>query len=684
MVGLTFRRNKEEKLGVVLSTNYFKRDFTVSVVDPDEWIYENGFFLPNENEIQLEDNERTRFGINSDIEYRFTDDNNIYFKALYTQTNELALNSEFELTFEGDLINQTPTTGTWTGGSMELDLGRTDETENLYSFILGSENRFGALTTEVYGSYSLGDTEFYDPDGVFENPGDTEDLLRLNYDVNQFFFDVTTPNTAFATDPSQMLLRGVNLNRGDITENNIELSTDFTYDVIFGNTPGYFKAGARYRDRDISVDRRRQEYKLGFGDVEATNPYTVALFRLNPWSPEQGGQQPFHHGDAKAFADFVSNTENLSDNSRIVLDENDTFYEQFENDFNNEETVSAAYLMGSFNFTKFNLLGGFRIEHTSTVSNSFLLSEDDDTGELLVDDFRGDNSYTYFLPGIHLKWNMNENIVARASWTNTIGRPDFSNLSSTSEFSFEETTTPGVFEGGLEQANSDLDPFESSNFDASVSYFVNSGGLISVGGFYKDIKNQIFRNETKLNEVEFRGRFFEELEIESLENAESADLFGVEFTYDQAFTFLPSFLNGFGTTLNLALIDSEISLPNRPEEKLPLFRQPSEVFNGILYYQKSGLELRFAASHRSKILLNAAGTVEFEDEIAAGASVTDFDRWEDSRTTFDMLAGYTLPNQKLRFTAQLRNLTNDPSSAIRGSPAGWIVINLPAELSFWL
>ena len=258
------RFGENEKLGVVLSTNYFKRDFTVSVVDPDEWIYENGFFLPNENEIQLEDNERTRFGINSDIEYRFTDDNNIYFKALYTQTNELALNSEFELTFEGDLINQTPTTGTWTGGSMELDLSRTDETENLYNFILGSENRFGALTTEVYGSYSLGDTEFYDPDGTFENPGDTEDMLSLNYDVSQFFFDVTTPNTAFASDPSQMLLRGVNLNRGDITENNIELSTDFTYDVIFGNTPGYFKAGARYRDRDISVDRRRQGVQTRF------------------------------------------------------------------------------------------------------------------------------------------------------------------------------------------------------------------------------------------------------------------------------------------------------------------------------------------------------------------------------------------------------------------------------------
>ena len=667
------RFGKDQNLGVVLSTNYFKRDFTVSVIDPDEWIYETqdgqGYFLPNENEIQLEDNERTRFGINSDIEYRFTPDNSVYLKTLYTRTREIALNSEFELTFEGDLDIVNENRGTWSAGSMELDLSRGDETENLYSFIAGTKNRFGDLTTDVYTSYSYGSSEFYDPDGTFENPGDTEDQIPLQYDLSNFFFDVTTPNSAFASREDIMLLRSVNLNRGDIIENNFEVSADLTYDLFLGEVPGYIKAGGRFRDRDIDVDRRRLEYALDYADIEATNPYTVAQFALNPWAPEQGGQQPFHHGSAQQFADFVSNPANMSQTDRIVLDEADTFYEQYENDFENEETVTAAYLMGSFNFSRFNILGGLRVEHTTTSSFSYLLAENadlDDRDALNVDEITDDNSYTSFLPSIHLKANLTDQLVARASWTNTIGRPDFARLSATSEFEFEETLTPDVYEGALQEANADLKPFESMNYDLSLSYYINSGGLISVGGFYKDVENQIFSDERQLDNTTFRGLFFEELVIESQRNADNASLYGIEILYDQAFTFLPSPLNGFGTSINLAFIDSEIELPSRPGEKLPLFRQPSEVYNGIIYYQKNGIEVRFAGSHRSKMLLNAAGVVSFEDEILAGASVSDFDRWEDARTTFDLLAGYTLPNNNIRITGQIRNLTNESEQSYQG------------------
>jgi len=655
------RLGKEQKFGAVVSANYFKRDFTVSVIDPDEWIFENGFFLPNENEIQLEDNERVRVGFNTDFDYRFTDDNSVYLKTLFTRSEETALNSEFELTFEGDLTDQTATSGRWSGGSQELDLSRDNETENLTSFILGTKNRFGQLTADIYGSYSRGDTEDFGPDGTWENPEATEDQIPLVYDLSDFFFDVDTPNPDFASDPSNMILRSVNLNFRDVLEENYEISGDFRYDVLFGDFPGYIKAGARYRDRSVEVDRAQTEYQLEADGVVAQNPIDLSRFRLDPFNPEQGGQDPFQHGDAEGFANFAV-PNNLDD--ILVLDVAGTFEEEFEDDFENTEEVTAAYLMASVNFAKFNLVGGVRLEHTETTSKSRILLFDEDTDEVNIDNSFDDNSYTNWLPSLHLKYNITENLVGRASWSNTIGRPDFSALSSTAQFEFEETSTPGVFEGSLERANSDLDPFESTNYDASLSYFLPTGGLISVGGFFKDIDNQIFVDELELNDTEFRGLFFEELEIEQLANAEDAKLWGVEFTYDQAFLFLPGFWNGFGTSLNLALIDSEIEIPTRDE--LPLFRQPSEVFNGVLYYQKKGYELRFAASHRSEMLLSAASNIEFEDEVAAGADITDFDRFEDARTTFDLLAGYTLPNNKVRVTAQLRNLTDEAEQSFQG------------------
>ncbi len=663
------RFGTQQKLGMVLSANYFKRDYTVSVTDPDEWIYENGFFLPNENEIQLEDNERARFGLDASLEYRFSDDRSVYLKSFFSQTREVALNSEFELTFEGDLQDQTATSGLWTGGSMELDLSRDEEVERLTSVLLGTRQRWGALELDVYGSFARGTTDESGPDGTFENPGDTEEQIPLRYDLSRYLFDVrpATPEAAaFAANPDIMVLRSLNLNRRNVFEDNYEISADLRYDLMLGDYPAYLKAGGRYRDRRVEADLAQTEYELGAGGVQATDPYTLGTFRLDPWVPEQGGQRPFHHGDAAAFATFFGQSENLSNPTRIVLDEVGSRIEDVQDDYRNSETVTAGYLMGQVNLGRLTLLGGARVEHTATTANSRLIAADADADAISFDDVREEHAYTHVLPSLHLKALLTDHLVARAAWTHTIGRPDYRDLAATAEFEYEETTTPGVYVGSLNQANADLDPFESLNLDASLEYYLGSGGMISAGGFFKRIDNQIFVNEEEHNDVTFRGLFFEELQIQQLDNANRARLWGAEFIYDQAFLFLPGVLKGFGTSLNLALIESEVTLDTRPGQTLPLFRQPSQVFNGVLYFQREGLEIRLAASHRSDMLLSAASVFDYEDEIAAGADIARFDRWEDGRTTLDLLVGYTFSDRGVRITGQVRNLTNAPEQYYQG------------------
>jgi TonB-dependent receptor len=160
---------------------------------------------------------------------------------------------------------------------------------------------------------------------------------------------------------------------------------------------------------------------------------------------------------------------------------------------------------------------------------------------------------------------------------------------------------------------------------------------------------------------------YEELEVSQTANADAANLYGMEFTYDQSFTFLPPPFNGLGLTANFALIDSKVSLPNRPDEDLPLFRQASNVYNLVLYYQKRGLELRFATSHRSAYLTQAASIFSYEDEIAAGANVREFDRYTSPRTTYDITASYTFLKKKMRILGQVRNLTNEPEQGYQGN-----------------
>ncbi len=174
------------------------------------------------------------------------------------------------------------------------------------------------------------------------------------------------------------------------------------------------------------------------------------------------------------------------------------------------------------------VIAGLRVEHTATTSSPFV---EGDEGFVRTD---FGNSYTSFMPGVHLRFNPVNNFIGRLSWTNTIGRPNYDRLSGTSEYNFQETVTPGVFTGSFEGANPDLKPYESMNLDLSLEYYFTSGGIISAGAFYKEIANQIYELDTVSNNITFQGLFFDELNFSRSINLNSAQVRGIEASYDQA------------------------------------------------------------------------------------------------------------------------------------------------------
>ena len=662
------RFGKKQNFGAVVSANFFRRDFSASMLDPDGWEW-NKYFYPNEIELQIEDIERDRLGLSADFEFRPTDKNSIYFKTLYTHTNEIQKNSEFELTMQIDddvaPLEQTQYTGRFASGSGELDQAYTDQKENLYSYTLGTRNRFGRLSTNVYGTFSRALTKLDNFDATFENPEDTEPQLSLSYNTQPFFFEILPENPEFASNPEIYKLRNLNFTDGIITENVYEVSADLTYDFNLGATPGYLKFGGRHRDRSKTVDQSRDAYDLG--DDIATNPYTLTPFLLPTFEPAQGGASPFVHGVVNKFRDFILNPANLQDPTRLVYNPVVSEEESYLSDLKNSETVSAGYVMGVVDFSKLSIIAGLRVERTRTESNNVVLTLDDDAGELNVGNTRLVNTYTNLLPSVQLKYNLSKDLLARASWTNTLGRPNYSELSGTTYLAYEETSDPGLYEGSLEIANPILKPYISRNLDISLEHYFPKGGIIAVGGFYKNILNQIYTVENEYNDTLYAGKHFSELETVQVSNADAAKLYGIEFSYDQAFTFLPKAFNGLGFSANFALIGSKVNLPNRPGEDLPLFRQAKNVYNLALYYQKKGFEFRAATSHRSAYLTEAANESSYEEAVEAGIAIKEFDRYDAARTTYDLSGSYTFYRNRMKVTAQLRNLTNEPEQGYQGS-----------------
>lgn len=93
--------------------------------------------------------------------------------------------------------------------------------------------------------------------------------------------------------------------------------------------------------------------------------------------------------------------------------------------------------------------------------------------------------YDNWLPSLHLRWNLRQNMVVRAAWTNTIGRPDFGSLAASESISFDGSQPT------LSRGNPGLKARESEGLDLSFEYYPTDG-LMSVALFTKDIANEIF------------------------------------------------------------------------------------------------------------------------------------------------------------------------------------------------
>jgi TonB-dependent receptor len=101
----------------------------------------------------------------------------------------------------------------------------------------------------------------------------------------------------------------------------------------------------------------------------------------------------------------------------------------------------------------------------------------------------GTGSYNHILPNIDIKMDVTDKVVARVSYSQTIGRVPYGSLfAATTAQSPNNPTALGGLTSGSSQDPSLL-PLESENFDASVEWYYGDDSYVSVGFFDKTVKN---------------------------------------------------------------------------------------------------------------------------------------------------------------------------------------------------
>ena len=116
-----------------------------------------------------------------------------------------------------------------------------------------------------------------------------------------------------------------------------------------------------------------------------------------------------------------------------------------------------------------------------------------------------DNNYNDVLPSANLKWDINDDLVARFAASMTMTRPDYSALAGFVSLARRRprSTRWAAASGG----NPNLKPIRSTNFDAGLEWYFAQGSLLSAGLFYMDLDNYVAFGTERKTYLTFSDQF---------------------------------------------------------------------------------------------------------------------------------------------------------------------------------
>lgn len=235
------------------------------------------------------------------------------------------------------------------------------------------------------------------------------------------------------------------------------------------------------------------------------------------------------------------------------------------------------------------------------------------------------SDYSYVLPSVNLAWDINEDLILRAAYGESISRP---NLRAAKPISSIRETNAGE---GLEiiLPGADVNPFSAQSYDLSLEWYNREGSAVTLAVFQKNIKDffqtESFCDGAKLAEygidvgdivtsgdnciIEGAGPMGVDIQVDSsqLVNTDAEiDVQGFELSIQQNLNFLPAPWDGLGGVINYSSTSQDSPL----EARIPGISD--DTYNVIAYYEKGPFGIRFAYNYRTEYELESVGTFNGE------------------------------------------------------------------------
>jgi len=434
--------------------------------------------------------------------------------------------------------------------------------------------------------------------------------------------DITAPSTYRISTFARTVTRGAPAEL-------IGYRADFRKDFATA-APAYIKVGVKFNDNKRYDRRWNENYTwLGADGIPNTADDSMALYTMGSYRLSKGDYGPFPFlpavdvkekvtGDrpgywgqtaAQAYASY-----NSSNASNVDID----------------EMTRAAYVSGHVNLGKVRILSGVRVERTNTDAVAWVRNQTAAWGgnsiggasflpsDVVTDLARAERSFVArrktenthqgVFPGLHIIFEPRDGFIARASYNKSITRPNTNAILPTLTVN-EERQPPTIVVG-----NPELKPYMSDNFEVNIEKYFEPVGLVSVGVFLKEIKDYFrsFDDVVGAAGIDGSGLYAGYVRTTS-QNVGAARIRGMEFNYQQQFSFLKGVWRNFGLTGNFTYIQTEGNFGTLTlTRKLPNMTPRSA--NAGLSYVNQRLQIRVLANYRGRTFVGTSGTLDYVTE----------------------------------------------------------------------
>ena len=266
-----------------------------------------------------------------------------------------------------------------------------------------------------------------------------------------------------------------------------------------------------------------------------------------------------------------------------------------------EETIGGY---GKLNFESD--AGLFGIPFSGNIGARYVRTNIDALGTLndqtTIVPFRQTSSYDNFLPSANITFLVSDKFFVRLAASRAMTRPNLTRIA--------PATIVRFFSDQGEAGNPDLRPEVVNALDLSLEYYFSKDSLLSLALFKKHFTNRIQTGfiqqcfalppgeleETPGDDGCVEGE--DNINLRTEVNAGEANVNGFEVSFQQAFTFLPSPLDGFGAILNYTFVDSDSETLSPAGFFLPQEDLSRHSYNLVGYYEKYGFSARLAYTWR--------------------------------------------------------------------------------------